>query len=136
MFDGTNIGERTGGGGGGSHAAAAVGDAVVEIVGAVAVSAVRGEENSVAGGPFGLVDGKANTVIHPVDHIIRGEHVVVATTVTVSGGDVHGAVEINTAIGPDMGFYIGNEMLERKNWIRGKLHVENSFYLRLLVELI
>jgi hypothetical protein len=111
MLNGAYIGERAGGRGRCGHTAAPVGDAVIKIVCTVAVSAVRGIEDALVSGPFGLVNGETHTVIYPVDQIVRGEYMVFTAAILMSPGNVHGAVEINAAVCPNMGLYIGDKIL-------------------------
>jgi hypothetical protein len=111
MLNGAYIGERTGGRGRCGYTAAPVGDAVIEIVGTVAVSAGRGIEDALVSDPFGMVDGEADTMIYPVDQIIRGEYMVFTAAILMSPGNVHGAVEIYAAVCPNMGLHIGDKIL-------------------------
>ena len=65
-------------------------------------------------------------MIHPVYQIIRGKYMVVATAITTVAGNVSRTVEIDAAVGPDMGFHIGDEVLQRKQRISRIVHKHTS----------
>ena len=112
-----HVGEGARGGLGLGHTATSVGDAVVEVVPAVAVGAIGSVQYPAILRPGGIADGKGDAVIRPMDQIIGGKNVVDGTAKAGISLMIHGSVQVDATVPPCVSFHVGDEDMTIQNGI-------------------
>jgi hypothetical protein len=124
-FDGYRVRKGAGGGIAGGNTLAVGSVAEEQIVAAVVIDAIGGEERGIAPIEAGIRGrgAEALAVVGPVNQVGGGEEAVLPTAVGGAAAEVEGAVQVEAAVGPLARFGVREEVLEGEEGVHGSVCV-------------
>ena len=91
------------------HAVSAVGHAIIEVIPAVTIGAIGRVQRTAILCPGGIGKRKHHAVIGPMDHIVRGIHVMHVAAKACFPLNIKRAVKVHATVLPHVGFHVGNK---------------------------